>query len=160
MASGASESCILFGVFPDGPWKDARERRDDARRQLAAGHDPGEARKAQKTAAAGRATNSFEVVAREWFGLTKEKWESEYADLVLHRLERDMFPWLGSRPIAEVTPLELLTVLRRIEQRGAIDLTHRAVQKCGQIFRYAVVTGRATRDPTADLRGALKPKQK
>lgn len=157
---GGKEKLISLGVYPDVPLKDARERRDDARRQLAAGHDPGEARKAQKTAAAGRATNSFEVVAREWFGLTKEKWESEYADLVLHRLERDMFPWLGSRPIAEVTPLELLTVLRRIEQRGAIDLTHRAVQKCGQIFRYAVVTGRATRDPTADLRGALKPKQK
>jgi hypothetical protein len=85
--------------------KDARERRDDARRQLAAGYDPGQARKAQKTAAADRAASSFEVVAREWFGLTKEKWESEYADLVLHRLERDMFPWLGSRPIAEITPL-------------------------------------------------------
>jgi hypothetical protein len=95
---------------------------------LNAGYDSGEARKAQKTAAADRVANSFEVVAREWFGLTKEKWESEYTRLVLHRLT---FPWLGSRPIAEITPLELLTVLRRIEQRGAIDLTHRALQECG-----------------------------
>jgi integrase len=154
------EKLLAFGAYPEVSLKDAREQRDDARRQLAAGYDPSLARKAQKTAAADRAANSFEIVAREWFGLTKEKWESEYADLVLHRLERDMFPWLGSRPIAEITPLELLTVLRRIEQRGAIDLTHRALQKCGQIFRYAVVTGRATRDPTTDLRDALKPAQK
>jgi integrase len=154
------EKLLAFGAYPDVSLKDARERRDEARRKLAAGYDPGEARKAQKTAAADRAINSFEVVAREWFGLTKDKWESEYADLVLHRLERDIFPWLGGRPIAEIASLDLLTVLRRIEQRGAIDLTHRALQKCGQIFRYAVVTGRATRDPTTDLRDALKPKQK
>lgn len=99
------EKLLAFGAYPEVSLKDARERRDDARRQLAAGYDPGQARKAQKTAAADRAASSFEVVAREWFGLTKEKWESEYADLVLHRLERDMFPWLGSRPIAEITPL-------------------------------------------------------
>ena len=148
---------LAFGAYPEVSLKDTRERRDDARRQLAAGYDLGEARKAQKIAAADRAANSFEVVACEWFELTKEKWESEYANLVLHRLERDIFPWLGNRPIAEITPLELLTVLRRIEQRGAVDLTHCALQKCSQIFRYAVVTGRATRDPTTDLRDALKP---
>lgn len=157
---GGKEKLISLGTYPDVSLKDARDRRDEARKKLAAGYDPGEARKAEKSAAADRAANSFELVAREWFALTKEKWESEYADLVLHRLERDMFPWLGSRPIAEITPLELLTVLRRIEQRGAIDLTHRALQKCGQIFRYAVVTGRATRDPTTDLRDALIPAQK
>ena len=111
-------------------------------------------------AATTRAGNSFEVIAREWFELTKAKWESEYANLVLRRLESDIFPQLGGRPIAEITPLELLTVLRRIEQRGANDLTRRVLQKCGQVFRYAVVTGRAPRDPTTDLRDALKPVQK
>lgn len=124
------------------------------------GNDPGQARKASKAAATARAGNSFEVIAREWFELTKAKWESEYANLVLRRLESDIFPQLGGRPIAEITPLELLTALRRIEQRGANDLTRRVLQKCGQVFRYAVVTGRAPRDPTTDLRDALKPIQK
>ncbi|AME26253.1 tyrosine-type recombinase/integrase [Burkholderia sp. PAMC 26561] len=154
------EKLMAFGAYPDVSLKDARESRDDARRQLAAGHDPGEARKASKAAATARACNSFEVIAREWFELTKAKWESEYANLVLRRLESDIFPLLGGRPIAEITPLELLTVLRRIEQRGANDLTRRVLQKCGQVFRYAVVTGRAPRDPTTDLRDALKPVQK
>jgi integrase len=154
------EKLMAFGAYPDVSLKDARESRDDARRQLAAGHDPGEARKASKAAGTARAGNSFEVIAREWFELTKAKWESEYANLVLRRLESDIFPLLGGRPIAEITPLELLTVLRRIEQRGANDLTRRVLQKCGQVFRYAVVTGRAPRDPTTDLRDALKPVQK
>ncbi|HKU01151.1 MAG TPA: integrase arm-type DNA-binding domain-containing protein [Paraburkholderia sp.] len=157
---GSKEKQISLGTYPEVSLKDARERRDEARRKLAAGYDPGEARKAQKTAEKGRAANSFEVVAREWFELTKGKWEAEYGTLVMHRLERDMFPFLGKRPIEDVTPLELLTVLRRIEQRGAIDTTRRALQKCGQIFRYAVVTGRAARDPTTDLREALKPVSK
>jgi integrase len=154
------EKLLAFGAYPDVSLKDARESRDDARRQLAAGNDPGQARKASKAAATARAGNSFEVVAREWFELTKAKWESEYANFVLRRLESDIFPQLGGRPIAEITPLEVLTVLRRIEQRGANDLTRRVLQKCGQVFRYAVVTGRAPRDPTTDLRDALKPVQK
>jgi len=154
------EKLLALGAYPDVSLKDARERRDDARRQLAAGNDPGQARKASKAAAMARAGNSFEVIAREWFELTKVKWESEYANLVLRRLESDIFPQLGGRPIAEIAPLELLTVLRRIEQRGANDLTRRVLQKCGQVFRYAVVTGRAPRDPTTDLRDALKPVQK
>jgi integrase len=154
------EKLMAFGAYPDISLKDARESRDDARRQLAAGHDPGEARKASKAAATARAGNSFEVITREWFELTKAKWESEYANLVLRRLDSDIFPQLGDRPVAGITSLELLTVLRRIEQRGANDLTRRALQKCGQVFRYAVVTGRAPRDPTTDLRDALKPVQK
>ncbi|KLU25385.1 integrase [Caballeronia mineralivorans PML1(12)] len=154
------EKLLAFGAYPDVSLKNARESRDNARRQLAAGNDPGQARKASKAAAMTRAGNSFEVIAREWFELTKAKWESEYANLVLRRLESDIFPQLGGRPIAEITPLEVLTVLRRIEQRGANDLTRRVLQKCGQVFRYAVVTGRAPRDPATDLRDALKPVQK
>ncbi|MFT4507352.1 tyrosine-type recombinase/integrase [Caballeronia sp. 15711] len=154
------EKLLALGTYPDVSLKNARESRDDARRQLAAGNDPGQARKASKAAATARAGNSFEVIAREWFELTKAKWESEYANLVLRRLESDIFPQLGGRPIAEITPLELLTVLRRIEHRGANDLTRRMLQKCGQVFRYAVVTGRAPRDPTTDLRDALSPVQK
>ncbi|WP_042269936.1 tyrosine-type recombinase/integrase [Paraburkholderia heleia] len=154
------EKLLALGVYPTVSLKDARDRRDEARKKLAAGYDPGEARKAEKATAKDRAANSFEVIAREWFELTKGKWEVEYASLIMHRLERDMFPSLGGRPIAEITAVELLAALRRIEKRGAIDTAHRALQKCGQIFRYAVVTGRADRDPTADLREALKPAPK
>ena len=157
---GGKEKQLSLGTYPDVSLKDARERREEARKKLAAGYDPGEARKAQKTAEKDRAANSFEVVAREWFELTKGKWEAEYADLVMHRLERDMFPFLGKRPIGEITPMELLTALRRIERRGALDVTRRVLQKCGQIFRYAVVTGRAARDLTTDLRDGLKPVSK
>lgn len=154
------EKLLALGAYPTVSLKDARDRRDEARKKLAAGYDPGEARKAEKATAKDRAANSFEVIAREWFELTKGKWEAEYANLIMHRLERDMFPSLGRRPIAEITAVELLAALRRIEKRGAIDTAHRAMQKCGQIFRYAVVTGRADRDPTTDLREALKPAPK
>lgn len=154
------EKLLALGAYPTVSLKDARDRRDEARKKLAAGYDPGEARKAEKATAKDRAANSFEVIAREWFELTKGKWEAEYAHLIMHRLERDMFPSLGGRPIAEITAVELLAALRRIEKRGAIDTAHRAMQKCGQIFRYAVVTGRADRDPTTDLSEALKPAPK
>ncbi|WP_199544755.1 tyrosine-type recombinase/integrase [Paraburkholderia kururiensis] len=154
------EKLLALGTYPAVTLKDARDRREEARKKLAAGYDPGEARKAQKKAEKDKATNSFEVVAREWFQLTKGKWEAEYAKLIMHRLERDMFPFLAKRPINEITAVELLAVLRRIEKRGAVDTAHRSLQKCGQIFRYAVVTGRADRNPATDLREALKPAPK
>ncbi|WP_028223032.1 tyrosine-type recombinase/integrase [Paraburkholderia oxyphila] len=154
------EKLLALGAYPTVSLKDARDRCDEARKKLAAGYDPGETRKVQKTVAKDLAANSFEVIAREWFELTKDKWETEYAKLIMHRLERDMFPSLGKCPIAGITPVELLAALRRIEKRGAIDTAHRSLQKCGQIFRYAVVTGRADRDPTTDLREALRPAPK
>lgn len=154
------EKLLALGTYPTVTLKDARDRREEARKKLAAGYDPGETRKAQKRAEKDQATNSFEVVAREWFQLTKGKWEGEYAKLIMHRLERDMFPSLAKRPINEITAVELLAALRKIEKRGAVDTAHRSLQKCGQIFRYAVVTGRADRDPTTDLREALKPAPK
>jgi len=133
--------------------KVARERRDAARKQLADGIDPGEARKAEKLAQAG--AESFEAIAREWYAKYSPTWAPSHSDKILRRLERDVFPWLGKRPISEIKPSELLTTLRRIESRGALETTHRAMQNCGQVFRYAVATGRAKRDPTGDLRGAL-----
>jgi integrase len=102
-----------------------------------------------------RAANSFEVVAREWFAKQKPMWVDSHADKILQRLENDIFPWLGPRPIADIAAKELLAVINRIVERGAIDTAHRALQNCGQIFRYAIVTGRADRNPAADLRGAL-----
>jgi integrase len=149
------EKGLSFGVYPDVTLKSAREKRDAARQQLAAGIDPGEARKAEKVAQAGG--ESFEAIAREWHAKFSQWWVPSHSDRILRRLENDIFPWLGKRPVAEIKAPELLAVLRRIESRGALETTHRAMQNCGQVFRYAVATGRAERDPTGDLRGALPP---
>jgi integrase len=152
---GGKEKGLSFGIYPDVSLKAARQKRDDARTQLAAGIDPGEARKAEKLAQAGAET--FEAIAREWHAKFSPGWVGSHGDRILRRLENDIFPWLGKRPIAEIKAPELLAVLRRIESRGALETTHRAMQNCGQVFRYAVATGRAERDPTGDLRGALPP---
>jgi integrase len=150
---GGTESRLSLGVYPAIGLKAARANRDVLRQQLAAGVDPGQARKAGKAALAG--AGSFEVVAREWLAKFSPGWVASHADRIVRRLERDLFPWLGARPIAEIKAPELLAVLRRIESRGALETAHRAMQNCGQVFRYAVATGRVERDPTGDLRGAL-----
>ena len=154
---GGKEKLLSLGIYPDVSLKAARERRDEARRLLAEGIDPGEHRKATKTMKAERAANSFEAVAREWFAKYSPTWAAGHADKIIRRLERDLFPWVGGRPIAEITAPDLLAVLRRIEERGAVETAHRAKQNAGQVFRYAIATGRAERDPSADLRGALTP---
>ncbi|MGB8421638.1 tyrosine-type recombinase/integrase [Paraburkholderia sp.] len=154
---GGKEKLLALGVYPDVSLKKARERRDEARTQLADGIDPGANRKAMKASNLSRAAGSFEVIAREWFGKFAPTWAKSHADKIIQRLEKDVFPWLGARPVAEITAPELLTVLRRVEDRGALDTALRVKQNCGQVFRYAVATGRAERDPSGDLRGALAP---
>lgn len=154
---GAKRKTLALGVYPDVSLRFARERRDEARQLLAAGVDPGENKKAVKAAKQERASNSFEVIAREWFDRMSVRWVDSHGGRIIRRLERDVFPWIGDRPIAELTAPELLSVARRIEGRGAIETAHRALQNCGQVLRYAVATGRAERDPTGDLRGALPP---
>jgi integrase len=124
--------------------------------QLAKGIDPGAVRKAQKQANT-EATETFEIIAREWHERFKSNWTTEYASKIMSRLEGDVFPYIGARPINEIKAPELLTVLRRVEARGTFELAHRIRIICGQVFRYAVATGRAERDPAADLRGALSP---
>jgi integrase len=151
------EKRLSLGVYPDVSLKDARERRDASRKLLADGTDPSENRKAMKSARADKAANSFEVVAREWFAKYSPTWAANHSDRIIRRFESDIFPWIGGRPIAEVTAPELLAVVRRIENRGALETAHRALGNCGQVFRYAVATGRAMRDPCGDLRGALPP---
>lgn len=150
---------LALGTYPDVSLRDARERRDEARRQVANGIDPCENRKAQKNAKQLRAENSFEVVAREWFSKFRDGWAPTHSDKIIRRLEKDVFPWLGGRPIAEITAPEVLTVLRRIEGRGTLDTAHRAGGNISQVMRYAIATGRAERDPVPDLRGALPPAQ-
>lgn len=151
------EKRMSLGVYPDVSLKDARQRRDEARKLVAAGVDPGENRKAQKLARSDQAANSFEVVAREWFAKFEPNWTAGHSSKILARLERDVFPWIGVRPIAELKAPELLACLRRVEDRGALETAHRALQNCGQVIRYAIATGRANRDIATDLRGALPP---
>lgn len=151
------EKRLSLGVYPDVSLKDARDRRDASRKLLSDGVDPSENRKAQKATKQERAANSFEVVAREWYEKHAPNWVDHHGDRIIRRFERDIFPWIGGKPIADVTAPELLAVVRRIESRGALETAHRALGNCGQVFRYAVATGRATRDPSGDLRGALPP---
>jgi integrase len=148
---------LALGVYPEIGLKLAREKRDEARRLLAEGIDPGELRKVTKATSKLSAANSFEAVAQEWFAKYQPTWSEGHATRIIRRLERDIFPWLGNRPIAEITAPELLASLQRIEKRDAIETAHRAMQNCGQVFRYAVATGRAERNPAADLVGAIAP---
>lgn len=149
------EKLLSVGLYPEVSLKVARERRDDLRRQVADGIDPSVQRKALKDAHLEKSANTFEAVGREWHLKFSSTWVPSHADRILNRLERDLFPWLGNKPIADLTPLEVLGCLRRIESRGALETAHRALQNCSQIFRYAVATGRADRDVTVDLKGAL-----
>lgn len=151
------EKRISLGTYPEISLKEARERRDVQRKLLSTGVDPGLHRKLEKSEQTQRASNRFEAVAREWFNKHSSNWASSHADRIIRRLERDVFPWIGQYPIAEITPQQLLEVLRRVEERGALETAHRALSNCGRVFRYAVATGRAGRDMSADLRGALPP---
>ncbi len=151
------EKRLSLGVFPDVTLKGARERCDDARSALSAGIDPSANRKATKAARVEQSANSFEVITREWYAKHADNWASSHSQRVIRLFERDIFLWLGSRPIVDITAPELLTVMRRIEERNALETAHRALGNCDQVFRYAIATGRAPRDPAADLRGALPP---
>jgi integrase len=149
------EKRVSLGVYPEINLKKARARTIDARQLLDAGIDPSENRRAAKAAQVEGAANSFEVVTREWIEQQMKSWVKGHSERILTRFERDIFPWIGARPIADLTAPELLTTMRRIEKRGALETAHRALGNCGQVFRYAIATGRAKRDPTSDLRGAL-----
>jgi integrase len=147
------EKLLAIGAYPDVSLKRAREKRDEARRLLADGIDPSAARKAEKIADA----NTFEAIAREWLELQQKKLSASTYDKALWVFETLLFPFIGSQPIRRLSASDVLGAVRRIEARGKHETAHRAKQRCGQVIRYAVATGRADRDPTADLRGALAP---
>lgn len=149
------EKLLSVGIYPDVSLKQAREQRDELRKQIANGVDPSDTRKAQKLSHAGQV--SFENVTREWHQKFKHRWSEKYALNTINRLEREVFPFIGSKNINDIKAPELLAVLRRMESRGILETAHRVHQQCGQIFRYAVATGRAERDPSTDLKGALPP---
>ncbi len=148
------EKLLALGAYPAISLADARQRRDEARKHVAHGVDPGAVRKAQKQAET-KETETFEVIAREWHTKFTPTWTPGHAITIMGRLERDMFPWIGKRPISQIKAPELLSVLRRVESRGALESAHRIRTIAGQVFRYAVATGRAEHDPAGDLKGAL-----
>ena len=154
---GGKQKRFSVGVYPDVPLATARKRRDAARELVADGIDPGAKRKADKREAAGRAANSFEAVAREWYDKQAHTWVATHATDVLRRLEGNLFPEIGERPIVELEAPDLLAAVQKIEQRGARDLAHRVLQVAGQVLRYGIATGRCKRDLSADLKGALAP---
>ena len=147
---------LALGVYPITTLSAARTGREEARRLLTQDIDPNAAKKAVKRAAKVASENTFEAIAREWIANQRHRLAVRYCALLLARLEADVFPHIGSRPIAEIDAPELLDVLRRVEKRGVIETARRLRQICGQVFRYAIASSRAKHDPSADLRGALK----
>lgn len=159
---------LSLGTYPDTGLAQARRKADEARRLVSDGIDPSEQRKAAKAAKAKQhdeqrradqglpPTGSFEAVAREWYATRREGWSPSYGGRIIDRLEADVFPYIGRRPVGTVTTPELLSVLRRVEERGAIETAHRARENCSQVFRFAIAAGLAERDPAQDLRDALR----
>jgi integrase len=154
------EKTLALGVYPDVKLAAARKKCKAARELLDQNKDPSLVKKERKRQDAIKAGNTFEGMAREWHNQQKHQWKPKHATQVLHSLKLNIFPALGNRPIAEITPAELLDVLRVIENRGALDLAGRLLQRCNAVFRYAIASCRLESNPARDLKGALKPPQK
>lgn len=149
------ERRLALGVYPNVSLKDARTKKDAARKLIAQDIDPFQEKKKNKTLSQQNADNTFEAIAREWHELNKSKWSERYAEGIMTRLEAYIFPEIGSYPITEIEPPILLQTIRKIEKRPAIEIAKRQLQKCGEVFRYAIACGKAVRDPSADIKGAL-----
>ena len=150
------EKRMSLGIYPDISLEMARQRREEARKLVAQGVDPGKMRKAQEKQLRNKAANTFEVIANEWIKKCSNEWVPEYRERVHQRLKQDIFPCIGRTPIGEMTSPKLLEVIRRIEQRGVVETAHRILGVCGRIFRYAIATGHIQNNPCDSLRGALK----
>jgi integrase len=148
---------LTFGAYPEVTLLAARQKRAGARTLKAAGTDPAQAKRIDKINKATANANTFEAVAREWHANKRDAWQERTATNIMHRLKQDVFPLIGKHPIADIKAPTILDVLRQIEKRGALDMAKRQGQVCGQIFRYAIASGKADNDPVPSLRGALKP---
>ena len=151
------EKVLALGTYPEVSLAEARQKRDEARQLLTNNVDPGKFKQQSKRSGNALAENSFEYIAREWHTKNSVKWSARHAERIMRRIEVNILPSLGKKQITQISAAELLAVLRKIESRGAIDITHRLHQNCSQIFRYAIATARAERDPAHDLRGAFTP---
>ena len=147
---------LALGVYPEVSLATARSRRDKAREHLADGTDPIAAKSNKKAAQATAAANTFEGIAREWHSTKSSGWSKTHTETTMERMEKNLFPWLGAKPITSITPPQVLETLRRIEQRGAIDTTHRVKAITNSVFMFAIATGRAIFNPAASMGEALK----
>ena len=154
---GGAEKQLALGSYPAVTLTAARKARGTAKAQKSDGIDPMQARKVEKLKALTPAGDTFKATALEWYEMKLSSWSSHYAIREKRNLEKDLFPFLGSRHIGEIEAIELLATVRRVEERGALDVAHRVLTTAGQVWRYAVATGRAQRDVSADIKGALKP---
>lgn len=154
------EKRLAFGVYPEVSLKDAREKRDNARKLIAENKDPAYIRRQQKNKIIQESENTFEVIAREWHKHKLDEWTPEHAQTILNRLENDMFPVIGDAPIKEITPKMLLDMAKAIQERGANELAKRVVQMSKHVFQYAIITGRAEINVAEALKGLIKPKPK
>lgn len=150
------EKRVALGVYPAVSLFAARKARDAMKEMLREGLDPSHEKRRLKIEKSLERSNSFEALGRDWYSTKKESWSVRHADFIEKLLERELFPMLGPRPVKEINARELLEVVRKIESRDALDLARKALQVSGQVFRFGVATGRAERDPSPDLRGALK----
>lgn len=150
---------LALGVYPETSLKEARDKRDDARKLISNNLDPIEVKKTQKLQLKAETDNTLKAVATEWHEKLKSKWSANHADRKWHYLEKDVFPTFGNTPINNISPRELLTLLEKIQARGAIDVAHRIKGLCGEVFRYGIYTDRCDRDPTQDIKGVLIPKR-
>lgn len=157
---GGKEKRISMGVYPLVSLKDARNKTFEARKQLDSGIDPSAARKAEKNKQSPVVTDSFESVARSWFAKFSPSWSANHGTRILRRFERDIFPWLGNESITSIEPPDLLKVLQRIENRGALETAHRALQNCSKVYRYAIASGLTKENITDNLRDAIPPPKK
>lgn len=150
------EKLLALGVYPDVSLADARAKRDEARKGIAGGIDPLEVKKEQKVEREAQVKNTFQQIALEWHSMKVKKWSAGYASDILEAFNKDVFPFIGQRPVADIKPLELLNVLKKMEDRGATEKAKKVRQRCGEVFRYAIVTGRAEYNPAPDLTSAMQ----
>ncbi|EAB3093477.1 tyrosine-type recombinase/integrase [Salmonella enterica] len=150
------EKLLALGVYPDVSLADARAKRDEARKGIAGGIDPLEAKKEQKVEREAQVKNTFQEIALEWHNMKVKKWSAGYASDILEAFNKDVFPFIGQRPIADIKPLELLNVLKKMEDRGATEKAKKVRQRCGEVFRYDIVTGRAEYNPAPELTSAMQ----
>nr|WP_249434144.1 integrase arm-type DNA-binding domain-containing protein [Enterobacter roggenkampii] len=149
------EKRIAFGVYPAVSLAQARALRDEAKKKLAEGIDPSFAKKEEKLVRDVQLNNTFQAVALEWHGTKVSRWSEGYASDIIEAFNKDIFPYIGQLPVNDIKPLVLLNVLRRMESRGATEKAKKVRQRCSEVFRYAIVTGRAEYNPAADLTSAM-----
>ena len=150
------EKLLAIGVYPDVSLADARERREEAKKGMTRGVDPNVARREERQQRMMQSQNSFQDIALEWHASRIKRWSAEYATSIMDSFKKDVFPFIGRIPVAEVKPLDLLNLLKVVESRGATEKAKKVRQRCGEVFRYAIVTGRAQYNPAPDLTRAMQ----